>query len=66
MIENYWGNAGFSVVPTILVGLIFWLVMRSIMRADRTERKVYSKIEAEERARMAAEATSALPKEPVA
>ena len=52
MIENFWGNAVFSVVPTILVGLIFWLVMRSIIRADRTERKVYAEIEAEERARM--------------
>lgn len=55
MIENFWGNAAFSVIPTILVGLIFWLVMRSIFRADRTERKVYAEIEAEERARFAAE-----------
>jgi hypothetical protein len=38
-------------LPTILVGLIFWVVMRAIFRADRTERKVYAKIEAEERAR---------------
>ncbi len=52
MIQNFWGNAIFSVVPTILVGLIFWLVMRSIIRADRTERKVYAQIEAEERGRL--------------
>lgn len=51
MIENFWANAAYSVIPTILVGLIFWFVMRSIIRADRTERKVYSEIEAEERAR---------------
>jgi hypothetical protein len=38
-------------VPTILVGLIFWMVMRAIIRADRTERKVYAEIEAEERAK---------------
>ncbi|HAM26911.1 MAG TPA: hypothetical protein DCP11_09490 [Microbacteriaceae bacterium] len=50
--QNFWGNALFSVTPTILVGLIFWLVMRSILRADRTERKVYAQIEAEERARL--------------
>lgn len=50
--DSYWSNAGFSLVPTILLGLIFWLVMRSILRADRTERKVYSRIEAEERARI--------------
>ena len=52
MIENFWGNALFSVVPTIALGLIFWLLMRSILRADRTERKVYAQIEAEERARL--------------
>lgn len=51
MIENFWANAVYSVAPTILVGLVFWLVMRSIFRADRSERSVYSKIEAEERAR---------------
>ena len=52
MIENFWGNALFSVVPTIALGLIFWLMMRSILRADRTERKGYAQIEAEERARL--------------
>ncbi len=50
--DNYWVNAVFSVVPTLLVGAIFWLVMRSIIRMDRTERKVYARIEAEERARL--------------
>jgi hypothetical protein len=52
VIENFWGNALFSVVPTIVLGLIFWMMMRSILRADRTERKVYDQIEAEERARL--------------
>lgn len=51
MLEDYWANAVFSVTPTILVGLLFWLAMRSILRLDRTERKVYSEIEAEERAK---------------
>lgn len=51
VLENFWANAVFSVTPTILVGLIFWLVIRSIFRADRTERKAYSEIEAEERAK---------------
>ena len=50
--DNFWLNALWSVAPTILVGLIFWLVMRSIIHADRTERKVYAQIEAEERARL--------------
>ncbi|MBB5633324.1 flagellar biosynthesis/type III secretory pathway M-ring protein FliF/YscJ [Cryobacterium mesophilum] len=51
MLEDFWANAIYSVVPTILVGLLFWLVMRAIVRADRTERKVYAEIEAEERKR---------------
>ncbi len=52
MIHNYWGNVIYSLVPTILLGVVFWIVMRSILRADRTERKVYADIEAEERARL--------------
>lgn len=55
MPQDYWSNAIFSVTPTILVGLIFWFAMRAIIRADRTERTVYSKIEAEERARWSAD-----------
>ena len=51
MLEDFWANALFSVTPTILIGLVFWLILRSIIRADRTERQVYSKIEAEERAK---------------
>ncbi len=43
-----------ALTPPILVGGIFWVVMRSIIRADRTERKVYSKIEAEETAKFEA------------
>ncbi|MBF4606463.1 hypothetical protein [Curtobacterium sp. VKM Ac-1393] len=41
----------FALTPTIVVGLIFWFVMRAIMRADRSERAAYAKVEAEERAR---------------
>lgn len=50
--DNFWVNAIFSIVPTLLVGAIFWLVMRSVIRMDRTERKVYARIESEERARL--------------
>jgi hypothetical protein len=53
-----WGGIIFSVTPTICVGLIFWFAMRAILRADRTERKVYAKIEAEERAKVAAESAA--------
>jgi hypothetical protein len=50
--DNFWANAAWSLAPTVLVGLIFWLIMRSIIHADRTERRVYSEIETEERARL--------------
>ena len=55
MLDNFWANAAYSLAPTILVGLIFWFVMRGILRADRTERKVYAEIEAVERAKFEAE-----------
>ena len=48
-----WGII-YSLAPTVLMGLLFWFVMRSIIRADSTERKVYAEIEAEERAKLAA------------
>ena len=43
------GDAMLSLVPPALVGLLFYVVMRSIIRADRGERDEYKKIEAEER-----------------
>ena len=51
MPQEFWANAIFSLIPTLVVGLIFWFTLRGILRADRTERKVYADIEAEERAR---------------
>jgi hypothetical protein len=48
-----WGGIIFALAPTISLGLIFWFVMRAILRSDRTERKVYARIEAEERAKLA-------------
>jgi flagellar biosynthesis/type III secretory pathway M-ring protein FliF/YscJ len=55
VLENFWANAAFSLAPTVLVGLIFWFIMRAIIRADRTERKAYADIEAQERAKFNAE-----------
>lgn len=51
MIENFWANAIFSVTPTIIMGLIFWFVVRAILRADKSERDTYAQIEQEERAK---------------
>jgi len=49
VMDNFWFNVVYSVTPTILIGLIFWFVMRAIMRSDRSERASYSDIEREER-----------------
>ncbi|WP_166874919.1 MULTISPECIES: hypothetical protein [unclassified Salinibacterium] len=53
--DSFWAAAIWSLTPTIIVGLVFWFVMRSVIRADGVERKVYSQIEAEERAKLDAE-----------
>ncbi|MDM4761640.1 hypothetical protein QT381_01280 [Galbitalea sp. SE-J8] len=53
MIQDYGWAVVFSLAPTVLVGLLFWFIMRALVRADRTERKAYADIEAEERARIA-------------
>ncbi|HEU5222054.1 MAG TPA: hypothetical protein VFU07_00010 [Candidatus Lumbricidophila sp.] len=52
--DNWWVSAAVSVAPTVLIGGLFWIVMRAVIRADRSERKAYAKIEAEERAKRAA------------
>lgn len=64
MPDDFWGNAIFSVTPTIVLGLIFWFAMRAIIRADRAEREVFASIEAEERARLAQQRTIASPADP--
>ena len=45
-----------ALAPTVLVGLIFWLVMFVILRADKHERRAFGRIETEERAKRAAAA----------
>lgn len=44
-------DALWAITPTLLIGIFFAWVLRLVLRADRTERKVYQKIEAEERAK---------------
>jgi hypothetical protein len=48
---DFWAAALWTLLPTVLVSLIFFFVLRSIVRADRTERRVYAKVDAEERAK---------------
>lgn len=59
MPADFWGNAIFSVVPTLLFGLVFWFVFRAIFRSDQKERETAARIEAEERAKRAAAAERA-------
>lgn len=36
-----------GLVPSVGVGLLFWLAMRKIVRADRNEREALERLEAE-------------------
>ena len=38
MDSGFWYEAG-SLLPSIGVGLLFWFVMRAILRSDRRERE---------------------------
>lgn len=40
-----------SLLPTVVVSVVFFFILRGILRMDRTERKVYARLEAQERAR---------------
>jgi flagellar biosynthesis/type III secretory pathway M-ring protein FliF/YscJ len=53
--EDYGWAVVYSLAPTVLIGLLFWFIMRALIRADRNERKAYAEIESEERARLAGE-----------
>ena len=46
-------DALISLIPPALVGVLFWIMMRSILRADQRERDTYAEIEAQERAKRA-------------
>lgn len=43
-------DALISLIPPALVGVLFYVIMRGILRADSKERQVYAKMEAEMRA----------------
>lgn len=60
MDTDYWIAVVWSLTPTILVLGLFIFVLRSILRMDRNERRVYSRIEAEERAKRGLPAASAV------
>jgi hypothetical protein len=45
-------SAAWTSIPVVGMSIFVWWLFRSIIRADATERKVYAKIEAEERERL--------------
>ena len=49
--DAFWTAAAWSLLPTVVMLGLFVFVLRSILRMDRTERRVYARIEAEERAK---------------
>lgn len=49
--DSYWLAVIWSLLPTSVVLGLFIFVMRSILRMDRSERRVYAEVEAEERAK---------------
>ena len=55
---DYWQAIVWSIAPTLIVSALFFFILRAVIRADRTERKVHAKIEAEERAKRGLPASS--------
>lgn len=51
IMDSYWAAVIWSLLPTVVVLGLFIFVLRSILRMDRTERRVYARVEAEERAK---------------
>lgn len=49
--DSLWVAALWALTPTVVVLGLFLFVLRGILRMDRTERRAYSRIEAEERAK---------------
>lgn len=48
--DELWVAVFWSLLPTVVIAFVFYYLLRSILRFDRTERRVHARIEAEERA----------------
>ena len=64
--DDYWVAVAWTLLPTLVVGGIFFYVLRSIIRADRNERREYAKIDAQERAKRGLPPASARAEAPAA
>ncbi|MDQ1082813.1 MULTISPECIES: hypothetical protein [Microbacterium] len=49
--DETWTAVLWALLPTLVVSVVFFFILRNVIRMDRTERKVYAKIEAQERAK---------------
>ena len=64
--DDYWVAVVWTLLPTLVVSGIFFYVLRSIIRADRNERREYAKIDAQERAKRGLPAVGARTEAPAA
>jgi hypothetical protein len=51
-------DALLSLIPPVAVGFLFYVIMRGILRADSTERRVYAEMEAQMRAEAQAKSSA--------
>lgn len=56
-----WQAVAVGLIPSIGVGLLFWFVMRAVLRADRREREALAQIDREEAQARAADARESSP-----
>lgn len=49
--DDYWVAVVWTLLPTVVVSALFFFILRSVIFADRNERRQYARIEAEERAK---------------
>jgi hypothetical protein len=61
VVDNIWVASLWAIMPTLVVSGLFFFVLRSIVRADRNERREYARIEAEERAKRGLPPAAATP-----
>ncbi|MBB3157172.1 hypothetical protein FHS07_000856 [Microbacterium proteolyticum] len=49
--DETWTAVLWAILPTIVVSFVFFFILRNVIRMDRTERRAYARIEAQERAK---------------
>ena len=49
--DDYWVAVVWTLLPTVVVSALFFFILRSVIFADRNERRKYAQIEAQERAK---------------